>query len=1138
MMTVHAKGRLWRSLPAILVVAIVALGVTTRVRFLRREMMSRWHTALEGGALTTQATVDDWFSDRDADAEALATSISIHAAFPHAGDSTPRFATVLAPIVRRAKFTDAWVVDSAGNLISAATSHPLRADEVLAAKEAIAKHQTRHSAITANGPNSATIAIAAPVKLSAATPAEKHAPAAVILRADLVKAFAPWARGRPNAAMSMFATPAPGRFILISACPEQSVPVCIEQSVTLSHSTPAAIALAQKDSFGLFNEADGHQTLALTRFDKRLGWGVIRRVSFADAQVPLDREFAIEGAFLLALLGLLGLGGYAANRTVRVRRLYAQHEATVRLSAVVDASTDGIISLDEDFAITMVNAAVERMLGYSSDALVGRPIFALFAAEWHAHLLATLEDFARSSFAFAPLEETERCIALCSNGALMPVDARVSRAIANGVPVYVMGLRDVSERARTENFLKGQRLVLEMIARGAPAPDTCHTLLSVVRAEATEMRCAIYELDVDREVAVLVSAVDLPTAVTSQLREQPAGPRAEGVGLAVHGDTDVISADVAVDPRWSQSAELLVAHGIHGAWAIPLRAADGTVIGALACYFDATRMATPREQELAHAVVHLASIAISSARDAAQLRLSEASFRSFVENTPAAIFRETRGGDLQSTNQAMVELLGYPNASALQSAATAGLLYIDADARSRLLQSLERDGVVRGVELEWRCAAGPRVAVRVSARAYRDEQGLVVLWEGYAENVTSLRHAQEALRRSEKLAAVGQLISGVAHELNNPLSSIMHFTEDLLTDDRPPADAEALGVIRDQARRSRAIVRDLLSFVRQRESNAEPTCLTDVVAATVRGMGPTIAQGGVLVLTSDDPERGFVLADRAGIEQIVTNVVANAVQAAARAGGGEVRIGTRCDADQCELVVEDNGPGIPDEVLPRIFDPFFTTKQTGEGTGLGLSVTLGIVEQLGGRIGVEPRAGGSGTRFVISLPRMRHDAEFIAAELQAVPVAAVEMTALQPVVAAPAEVSVAPRTALIIDDEPSIRAALRRYFTRRGWVVEDAADGDAALQRIAAAGERLGVVVCDLRMPGLSGIDLHDRLARERPALLRRFVFSTGDVASAEAAHFVQRTLCPVLQKPFELRMLDDIIARVVEGADAERVVA
>ena len=131
-----------------------------------------------------------------------------------------------------------------------------------------------------------------------------------------------------------------------------------------------------------------------------------------------------------------------------------------------------------------------------------------------------------------------------------------------------------------------------------------------------------------------------------------------------------------------------------------------------------------------------------------------------------------------------------------------------------------------------------------------------------------------------------------------------------------------------------------------------------------------------------------------------------------------------------------------------------------------------------------------------------------------------------------------PRLALIIDDEPTIRAALRRYFTRRGWAVEEAADGEAGLARIDELGDRIGVVVSDLRMPGFSGIDLHDRLAIARPELLRRFVFSTGDVASVEAASFVQRTRCPVLQKPFELRMLDDIVAEVVDGADAERVVA
>ncbi|CAN5253305.1 hypothetical protein BH09GEM1_BH09GEM1_15860 [soil metagenome] len=1129
------NGALRRALPILVVVAAVGTGVAMRVRYLQHEMMSRWHGALEGGALTTQATIDEWFVDRRTDGEALAASVAIHAEFPHAGDSTPPFSTVLAPVVRRGKFTDAWVLDDAGRVIAQTTRDSLRVEERGAVRKALASHKTSHSAVSALGPHAATFAVVAPVHLAAGTPVGAASPAVVVLRADVVKAFAPWAAGRPNAAMSAFSAHAPGGTVVISACPEQSIPVCIKQIPNLPASTPVALALARKDTFGLFTSFDGATVLALTRFDDTLGWGVIRRVVYADALVPYDQELAIEAAFLFALLAFLAVGAYATNRAVRLRRLYAGREATVRLSTVVDASTDGIISLDETFAITMVNAAVERMLGYSKAELIGRPVFTLFAAEWYEHLHATLRDFAESSVAHAPLDETERCIALCANGILMPVDARVGRAVVDGVPVYVMGLRDVSERARTENFLKGQRHVLEMIARGAPAAGTLDALLAVVRTEAPGMRCAIYELDVERHVARLVSFAGLPDAVPQALREFDVSPHAEAVGMAIHCDAAVLTPDIEHEPLWETSGPALIANGIRAAWTLPLRSADRNVIGALACFFDDPRQPSAREHELAGAAVHLASIALSSARDAASLRLSEASFRSFVENTPAAIFRETREGALESTNQAMVTLLGYEGAAQLQHVAAAGGLYCDADVRARLVRALELDDVARGVELEWLCKNGSRVCVRVSARAYRDDRGEVTQWEGCAENVTSLRLAEEALRRSEKLAAVGQLISGVAHELNNPLSSIMHFTEDLLADERTAADAEALGVIRDQARRSRAIVRDLLSFVRQREANALPMSLMEVVAATVRALAPSIAESGVSVQVTDDSQPAFVLADRTGIEQIVTNVVGNAVQASGR--GGRVWVRTQCVGDQCELVIEDSGPGIAEDVLPRIFDPFFTTKQTGEGTGLGLSVTLGIVEQLGGRIGVGPRSGGSGSRFVVSLPRL-YEGDVVA-RTTPVEVRVPEFDGAHTKPPAHESTPVGARgMALIIDDEPSIRAALRRYFTRRGWAVEEAADGEAGLARIEELGERIGVVISDLRMPGFSGIELHDRLATAHPALLRRFVFSTGDVASVEAASFVERTLCPVLQKPFELRMLDDIIAGMQDGAEAGRVVA
>ncbi|MEP6617906.1 MAG: PAS domain S-box protein [bacterium] len=1130
-----------RALFLVLAALAVVVGGTLRVRYLQQEMLNRWKQTLLGGAQTTQSVVDDWYSERVADAEGLASSVALHAqAGPSRPDGPPPFSTLFAPIERRKHFIAVWIVDEDGATIQSSRPDSLRAAEIAAVRMAIANKRPTHSSIMALGPHAALLSIAAPVMVQGPFGSAPHHPAAVVLRADAVASFSPWASGRPNAALSMLATPAFDESVLISICEGETPPVCVNPIQELSADSPAALALAGVDTFGVFHSMNGGDVLAVTRFDKIMGWGVVRRVRLADAVVPLRQELLLEGAFLAVILAMSGVLAYAANRAMRVRRLHEQREENARLATIVDASTDGLISLDGKFSITMVNGAIERLLGYSKEALVGRPVFSLFASEWHAPLAASLRAFAESDGPHAPVNDTERCVARRADGLLVPVDSRVGRAMLNGAPLYVMGLRDVSERARTEMFLQGQRHALELIASGAPAVQTLAVLIAVVEGEAPAMRCAVYQLDEERPVARLVSAPSLAPGLAATTEEIFVGPKTAAVGAAIHRGESVFSADISSDPMWEESRTIFLSYGIRGGWAIPLRAADGQVIGALACYYEVGRLPTARERELARAAVHLASIALSSARDAASLRASERSFRSFVENAPAAIFRETRRGQLVSTNPAMVALLGYSNAVEVSRAADEGRLYNDVAARERLLAALKTADVVRGLEVKWRRADGSLVTVRVSARAYRDDRGETWLWEGYAEDVTPLRAAELALRSSERLAAVGQLISGVAHELNNPLSSIMHFAEDLLSDERTREDAEALGVIRDQARRSRAIVRDLLSFVRQRAANAQPMELAAVVAATVRAMRPTVEGTGVRLHLADSAESLVVLADRAGVEQIVTNLVSNAAQAAGRDGAVWVR--TDRVADGLRLIVEDSGPGIPDEVLPRIFDPFFTTKPTGEGTGLGLSVTLGIVEQFGGRIGVDKRPEGNGSRFTVVLP-------FAEAGTGVEPVATAMPTMVAPGIPIVAEHEIStsstpvvdipetPKLALIIDDEPTIRAALRRYFTRRGFQVEEAADGNEGLAQLDKLGDRVNIVISDLRMPGYSGIELHDELARTRPELLRRFVFSTGDVASTEAASFVNRTPCPVLQKPFELRMLDEIIARVEAGVAAERVV-
>ncbi len=236
-----------------------------------------------------------------------------------------------------------------------------------------------------------------------------------------------------------------------------------------------------------------------------------------------------------------------------------------------------------------------------------------------------------------------------------------------------------------------------------------------------------------------------------------------------------------------------------------------------------------------------------------------------------------------------------------------------------------------------------------------------------AENASTVIAGHRVLGQTERLASVGQVIAGVAHELNNPLSAILLFAEDLLQIERPGDEAEALTIIVQQARRSRAIVRDLLSFVRSREVTRVPICPRALLERISRTLRPQTDEMGVafhVEVSAIDQ----IYVDHAGIEQVVTNLVMNAAQATG--AGGNVWM--RCYADASDYVMEviDDGPGLSPDVQAHMFEPFFTTKPIGQGTGLGLSVSVGIVQQHGGMITAanrDPREG-SGARFIVRLP--------------------------------------------------------------------------------------------------------------------------------------------------------------------------
>lgn len=382
-----------------------------------------------------------------------------------------------------------------------------------------------------------------------------------------------------------------------------------------------------------------------------------------------------------------------------------------------------------------------------------------------------------------------------------------------------------------------------------------------------------------------------------------------------------------------------------------------------------------------------------------------------------------------------------------------------------------------------------------------------------AEHIADMADAEARRAQALRIEALGRLVSGVAHELNNPLASILTFSEQLISE-RPAAEiAGPLGTIRDQAQRARAIVRDLLTFVRRRDENWEPADIAELVDRTVRALNVHRQRLGVTLSVELAPGLPTLLCAPTAIEQVLTNLLDNAMRAAP---GGQVHLVAKRDDRGVTFVVSDNGAGIPAANLTRIFEPFFTTRAQGEGTGLGLSVSLGIVEQHRGTLVARNGDGGKGAIFEVWLP-----------------LAAPSRPATEAATPSLARLEGPPGKVLIIDDEAPFRASVRRVFERCGWSVREADDGAVALEVLSttASDTRFDLILCDLKMPGVSGMEVYRSVRNSRPELLPRLVFASGDTASDETAAFLESTTCPVLEKPFELAELATVVARVRSGS-------
>lgn len=484
----------------------------------------------------------------------------------------------------------------------------------------------------------------------------------------------------------------------------------------------------------------------------------------------------------------------------------------------------------------------------------------------------------------------------------------------------------------------------------------------------------------------------------------------------------------------------------------------------------------------------------------------------------------------------------------------------DAEDRAKLeamMESLLSGGVVRGqVEVHAQHADGSRRAFRISAAPLLDESGAITGIVTSGRDVTESNLLDKQLADREKFTAMGQMLAGAAHELNNPLTAILGVSDLLSENSRDDGTRRQAGLILKQARRAADIVQNLLAFSRPRAAALVPLRLEDILQQIIFSQKASFETKGIAAKFDVAPGLPPVDGDRKLLTQVFSNIIVNAEQAISPAKpSGTISVSIARADDRVCVTFENDGPPIPAENIGKVFDPFFTTKRPGGGSGLGLTICLAIVKDHGGTIEIDSPASG-GAVFHVFLPAavsgLSQDAvRNVGPKAEASPAATVHS-------APPAEASAASqsvhrtevsppaallksaspasrivpglqgRCVVVVDDEESILDIVQEGLSVRGLSVSGFSNGAEALAHLEK--QRCDAVLCDFNMPGMKGSDLFERVHVALRDRAPRFIFMTGELVESSAVAGLREQGALTLQKPFQIPALADLLLDLLQS--------
>jgi PAS domain S-box-containing protein len=508
-----------------------------------------------------------------------------------------------------------------------------------------------------------------------------------------------------------------------------------------------------------------------------------------------------------------------------------------------------------------------------------------------------------------------------------------------------------------------------------------------------------------------------------------------------------------------------------------------------------------------------------------QLREAEAKYRLLVEQLPVVTYiaASDAAGHMLYVSPQIESLLGFsPDEWLARPELWAQQLH--PEDRQRVLAEYAHSVANRtGFSTEYRLLTrhGREVWVRSEGAVILDDAGQPPRIQGIMIDVTERKRAEEELQRqrealfhAEKVTTMGQILAGVAHELNNPLAVVASYTELLREMTLDGLMAERVEKVYRSVQRCARIVKNFFALARQHPTERQQVQLNDIITETMELLAYSLRVDGIDLRIDLGEQLPALWADPHQLHQVIVNLVSNAHRALREVTRARrLTLSTSYDVSQSRIVltVGDTGLGIPPELKARIFEPFFTTKPAGQGTGLGLPLCQGIVEGHGGTMRVESTPG-EGSLFVIELPITR--APVTASEMQ--------VTATQG--------SLQGRAILVVDDEPEVAEVIAEVLSIDGYQVDTAGNGVAALRKVAE--RTYDLIFSDLRMPELDGPGLYHELERHHPALCRRVVFLTGDTLTPETQAFLAGVPVPTVSKPFTLAEIRRITQHMLQAGN------